>query len=52
VTGVRSSDYLLYGLQQQMVQFTGQADLKGSIIITPASSSVSSRPRSSSPSPS
>jgi hypothetical protein len=27
-------DYLLLGLQQQMVQLTGQADLKGSIIIT------------------
>jgi hypothetical protein len=30
-------DYLLLGLQQQMVQLTGQADLKGSIIITASS---------------
>ena len=29
-----TTDYLLYGLQQQMVQLTGQADMKGSIIIT------------------
>jgi hypothetical protein len=29
-----TTDYLLYGLQQQMVQLTGQADVKGSIIIT------------------
>ena len=29
-----TTDYLLYGLQQQMAQLTGQADLKGSIIIT------------------
>ena len=36
-----TTDYLLYGLQQQMVQLTGQADLKGSIIITAASIVVS-----------
>jgi hypothetical protein len=30
-------DYFLLGLQQQMVQLTGQADLKGSIIITASS---------------
>jgi hypothetical protein len=29
-----TTDYLLYGLQQQMTQLTGQADMKGSIIIT------------------
>ena len=29
-----TTDYLLYGLQQQMTQLTGQADVKGSIIIT------------------
>ena len=29
-----TTDYLLYGLQQQMVQLTGQADVKGSIVIT------------------
>jgi hypothetical protein len=34
-------DYLLLGLQQQMVELTGQADLKGSIIITAASIVVS-----------
>jgi hypothetical protein len=33
----QSIDYLLMGLQQQMVQLTGQADLKGSIIITASS---------------
>jgi hypothetical protein len=36
-----TSDYFLLGLQQQMVQLTGQADLKGSIIITAASIVVS-----------
>ncbi len=34
-------DYLLLGLQQQMTQLTGQADLKGSIIITAAAIVVS-----------
>ncbi len=29
-----TTDYLLYGLQQQMTALTGQADIKGSIIIT------------------
>src|SRR3954451_18701599 len=36
-----TTDYLLYGLQQQMVQLTGQADLKGSIIITASAIVVS-----------
>jgi len=34
-------DYLLLGLQQEMVQLTGQADLKGSIIITASAIVVS-----------
>jgi hypothetical protein len=34
-------DYLLLGMQQEMVQLTGQADLKGSIIITAAAIVVS-----------
>jgi hypothetical protein len=34
-------DYLLLGLQQQMVQLTGQADVKGSIIITAAAIVIS-----------
>jgi hypothetical protein len=36
-----TSDYFLLGLQQQMVQLTGQADLKGSIIITASAIVVS-----------
>ena len=36
-----TTDYLLYGLQQQMTQLTGQADLKGSIIITASAIVVS-----------
>jgi hypothetical protein len=36
-----TTDYLLYGLQQQMVQLTGQADVKGSIIITASAIVVS-----------
>jgi hypothetical protein len=34
-------DYLLLGLQQEMVQLTGQADLKGRIIITASAIVVS-----------
>jgi Family of unknown function (DUF5706) len=34
-------DYLLLGLQQEMVNLTGQADLKGSIIITASAIVVS-----------
>jgi Pycsar effector protein len=34
VEASQTVDYLLLGLEQQMVQLTGQADLKGSIIIT------------------
>jgi hypothetical protein len=37
VTPRHTVDYLLVGLQQQMVVLTGQADLKGSIIITASS---------------
>ncbi len=37
VEGRNTVDYLLFGLQQQMVELTGQADLKGSIIITASS---------------
>jgi hypothetical protein len=37
IEGRHTVDYLLLGLQQQMVQLTGQADLKGSIIITASS---------------
>jgi hypothetical protein len=36
-----TTDYLLYGLQQQMVALTGQADVKGSIIITAAAIVIS-----------
>ncbi len=36
-----TTDYLLYGMQQQMVQLTGQADLKGSIVITASAIVVS-----------
>jgi hypothetical protein len=36
-----TTDYLLYGLQQQMVQLTGQADIKGSIVITASAIVVS-----------
>lgn len=36
-----TTDYLLYGLQQQMVHLTGQADMKGSIIITASAIVVS-----------
>jgi hypothetical protein len=36
-----TTDYLLYGLQQQMVALTGQADVKGSIIITASAIVVS-----------
>jgi hypothetical protein len=36
-----TTDYFLLGLQQEMVQLTGQADLKGSIVITAASIVVS-----------
>ena len=41
VAARQTIDYLLVGLQQQMVQLTGQADLKGSIIITASSIVVS-----------
>ena len=41
VASRHTTDYFLLGLQQQMVQLTGQADLKGSIIITAASIVVS-----------
>ena len=34
ITPTQTVDYLLLGMQQQMVQLTGQADVKGSIIIT------------------
>ena len=34
VSSRHTVDYFLLGLQQEMVQLTGQADLKGSIIIT------------------
>ena len=37
----QTTDYLLLGLQQQMTQLTGQADVKGSIIITAAAIVVS-----------
>ncbi len=37
----QTTDYLLLGLQQQMTQLTGQADAKGSIIITAAAIVVS-----------
>jgi hypothetical protein len=36
-----TTDYLLYGLQQQMVALTGQADIKGSIVITASAIVVS-----------
>ena len=36
-----TTDYLLYGLQQQMVSLTGQADVKGSIVITASAIVVS-----------
>jgi hypothetical protein len=36
-----TTDYLLYGLQQQMIQLTGQADVKGSIVITASAIVVS-----------
>jgi hypothetical protein len=36
-----TTDYLLYGLQQQMVALTGQADVKGSIVITASAIVVS-----------
>jgi hypothetical protein len=36
-----TTDYLLYGLQQQMTQLTGQADVKGSIVITASAIVVS-----------
>ena len=36
-----TADYFLLGLQQEMVQLTGQADLKGSIIITASAIVVS-----------
>jgi hypothetical protein len=36
-----TTDYLLLGLQQQMVQLTGQADVKGSIVITASAIVVS-----------
>jgi hypothetical protein len=41
VKGRQTVDYLLLGLQQEMVQLTGQADLKGSIIITASAIVVS-----------
>ena len=41
VEGRHTVDYLLLGLQQQMVDLTGQADLKGSIIITASAIVVS-----------
>ena len=34
-----TTDYLLHGLQQEMMQLTGQADIKGSIVITARRSS-------------
>jgi hypothetical protein len=41
VPSSQTTDYLLLGLQQQMTQLTGQADVKGSIIITAAAIVVS-----------
>jgi hypothetical protein len=41
VQSSQTVDYLLLGLQSQMVQLTGQADLEGSIIITAAAIVVS-----------
>jgi hypothetical protein len=41
VASRHTTDYFLLGLQQEMVQLTGQADLKGSIVITAASIVVS-----------
>jgi len=41
VTPSETVDYLLLGMQQQMVQLTGQADVKGSIIITAAAIVIS-----------
>lgn len=41
VEGRNVVDYVLLGLQQEMVQLTGQADLKGSIIITASAIVVS-----------
>ena len=41
VEGRQTVDYLLMGLQQEMVHLTGQADLKGSIIITASAIVVS-----------
>jgi hypothetical protein len=41
VAPTNTVDYLLYGMQQQMVQLTGQADIKGSIIITAAAIVIS-----------
>jgi hypothetical protein len=41
VESSQTVDYLLLGLQQQMVQLTGQADVKGSIIITAAAIVIS-----------
>jgi len=41
VEGRNTVDYALFGLQSEMVQLTGQADLKGSIIITASAIVVS-----------
>jgi len=41
VSSRHTVDYFLLGLQQEMVQLTGQADLKGSIIITASAIVVS-----------
>jgi Family of unknown function (DUF5706) len=41
VKSSQTVDYTLLGLQQQMTQLTGQADIKGSIIITAAAIVIS-----------